>query len=443
MRSKEGPKSQLNFLSPTLSEQLNPKHKLYLLADEIDWVYFDDEFAGYYSDQGRPAHPIRLMVSLLILKALYNLSDEELVEEQWEMNTYFQYFSGKQSQQWGQPCAASDLVHFRKRIGKSGIEKVFKHSIVLHGKDAQDKDVSIDTTVQEKNITFPTDAKLHKKIADKCVEIARKEGISLRRSYVRTTKKLMRDTYNPTHPKRKKKAASSQRKLKTIAGRLVRELNKKLPKGAYIEELALFSKVLSQTRYSQNKIYSLHEPGVYCISKGKAHKKYEFGCKASVVLTQNTGLIVGAMTFANNIYDGHSLDAVIQQTEQLTGRKPQTATVDRGYQGKKLVGHTQIIRPSKPLKRDSEYQKRKKRKHCRRRAAIEPIIGHLKSDHRVMRNYLKGSLGDEINFLMAACAFNLKKLMKKLENQALTLLKNVYYQICLSTNTVQLYFIAN
>ena len=194
MQSKKPARNQLNFLSPTLREQLNSKQELYLLSEQIKWTYFEDEFGSLYSDQGRPAHPIRLMVSLLVLKALYNLSDEELVEQQWEMNPYFQYFGGIDILRWGQPCAATDLVHFRKRIGEEGIEKILRHSIDLHGKDAQDKHVSVDTTVQEKNITYPTDAKLHKKIADKCVSIAQQEGLKLRRSYVRTTKKLVRDT---------------------------------------------------------------------------------------------------------------------------------------------------------------------------------------------------------------------------------------------------------
>ena len=123
MRSKNKPKGQLSFLAPTLKEQLNPKHELYLLSEEIDWDYFENEFGKYYSDKGCSAHSIRLMTSLLILKSIYNLSDENLVEEQWEMNSYFQYFGGMLHNVWGQPCAASDLVHFRQRIGKEGVEK--------------------------------------------------------------------------------------------------------------------------------------------------------------------------------------------------------------------------------------------------------------------------------------------------------------------------------
>ena len=428
MRSKKRPTGQLNFLAPTLKEQLNPKNELYLLADTLDWDYFEREFAPLYSDKGRPAHPIRLMTSLLILKAVYNLSDEVLVEQHWEMNAYFQYFGGMAVQQWGQPCAASDLVHFRQRIGQGGVEKIFRHSIDKHGKDGQDPNVSIDTTAQEKNITYPTDSKLHKKIIDKCVKKAKGSNITLRRSYKRTSKQLVRDTYNGTHPKRRKKANAAKRKLKTIAGRLIRELARKLPEGIYGKELELYKKVLAQEKNGKDKTYSLHEPEVYCMGKGKAHKKYEYGCKASLVLTQKTGIIVGAMTFKTNVYDGHTLEDVLEQTRDLTGRTPRTATVDRGYKGKQTVGETQINIPKPRLKRDTAYQKRKKRKYFRRRAAIEPIIGHLKSDHRAARNFLKGQLGDSINFMMAAAGFNFKKLMVKLKETVLWLysyLKNI------------------
>ena len=428
MQSKKTSKIQLGFLAPTLKEQLNPKQELYLLSEAINWNYFEQEFIPLYSKNGCPAHPIRLIVSLLILKSMYNLSDEMLVEQQWEMNPYYQFFGGKTIVQWGQPCAASDLVHFRDRIGKDGVEKILKHSIELHGKDGEDGDVSVDTTVQEKNITYPTDAKLHKRIIDKCISIAKNEKLPLRRSYVRTAKNLVRATYNGSHIKRRKKANSAKRQLKTIAGRVVRELERNLTHNNHQKDLLVFKAVLAQTKNSKNKIYSLHEPEVYCIAKGKAHKKYEYGCKASVVLTQNTGIIVGAMTFENNIYDGKTLEQVLQQTENITGKHPKTATVDRGYQGMSKVNETKIIRPSKPLKRDSDYQKMKKRKHCRRRAAIEPIIGHLKSDYRVARNYLKGQTGDAINFIMAASAFNYRKLMKKLKAITFwcyTLLKNL------------------
>ena len=163
---------------------------------------------------------------------------------------------------------------------------------------------------------------------------------------------------------------------------------------------------------------------MYCIAKGKVHKKYEYGCKGSLVLTQNTGIIVGAMTFDENIYDGHTLPEVLEQTRSLTGHYPKTATVDRGYQGVNKHESTAIIRPSKPLKRDNDYQKRKKRKHCRRRAGIEPIIGHIKQDHRAVINYLKGKAGDKINFIMSARRVQLQKVDEKAKgNSSLALSK--------------------
>jgi len=167
------------------------------------------------------------------------------------------------------------------------------------------------------------------------------------------------------------------------------------------------------------------------MSKGKAHKKYEYACKASVVLTQNTGIIVGALTFKTNVYDGHTLEEVLKQTEQLTGKTPKTTNVDRGYRGKQTVGTTKINIPKPPLKRDTDYQKRQKRKHFRRRAAIEPIIGHLKQDHRAAINYLKGQIGDSINFKMAAAGFNFRKLMVKLKEKALWLFSKIKNWACL------------
>jgi len=182
MVGKNKQSGQMNFLFQTLKEQLNPRHPLYQLTGKIDWESVDKEFTEYYIDYGRPAKPIRLMVSLLILKQLYNLSDESIVSG-WVENPYFQYFSGETHFQWSMPCAASDLVHFRHRLGKEGVEKIFRISVELQGKDARQKSVSIDTTVQEKNITFPTDLKLSVRITGKCRKIAEREGIVLRQSY--------------------------------------------------------------------------------------------------------------------------------------------------------------------------------------------------------------------------------------------------------------------
>ena len=160
------------------------------MANKIDWKSVESDFQEYYIDFGRPAKPVRLKVSLLILKQLYNLSDESVVAK-WVENPYYQYFNGETQFQRVMPCNPSDLVHFRDWVGKEGIEKIFRLSFQLQGKDAQQKSVSIDTTVQEKNITFPTDLKLAVRIIAKCRKIAEKENIELRQSYKRTVKEHM------------------------------------------------------------------------------------------------------------------------------------------------------------------------------------------------------------------------------------------------------------
>jgi len=415
MKGKSRNQDQLNLLQSSLQSMLNPRDPLYQLSNKMDWDYFEKEFKVYYIDFGRPAKPIRLMVSLLIFKQMHGISDDEVVES-WTHNPYWQYFSGMDVFQWEFPCASSDLTHFRKRIGPKGAEKILKHSIEMHGSDAHEMEVLVDSTVQEKNITFPTDVKLNRKIIARCRKIAKMESIELRQSYVRIEKQLMLAQRFRNHPRNRKKALAAGRKLKTISGRLLRELERGLSKTTR-KKYALFleraDRVLSQKKDDKQKIYSLHEPEVYCISKGKEHKKYEFGTKASIVLTKNTGIIVGAMNIHNQ-YDGHSLPDVLEQTEKLTGRRPKAAIVDRGYRGKKRVGTTEIIQP-KSGKGNTKYEKQKARQRFRRRAGIEPIIGHLKSDHGMLRNYLRGAIGDDINILLAAAAFNYRKMLRKLK----------------------------
>jgi IS5 family transposase len=414
MLRKSTPTHQLNFLMATLSDQLDHTNGLYRLAQTINWTYFDNEFSKHYSsDFGRPALPIRLMVSLLILKNIRNLSDESVVE-QWSENCYFQFFSGATIFTPRKPCDATELVNFRKRIGEDGIEKIFTESIRVNGKDGQEKEIIADTTVQEKNITFPTDSKLHCKIIDKCLNLAEQQQLDLRQSYRRTVPKLRYEQRGRNHPKHFKKARKADRKIKTIAGRLVRELERKLPPEHYFsEELSLFKLVLNQKRSDTNKIYSLHEPHVQCISKGKDHKKYEFGNKVSLLKTKTTGVIVGALSFEKNIYDGNTLPQSLEQYERITGIKAKKVFCDLGYRGKKKIGTTEVITPDagKGLLKGS-YKKRKHKRDMKTRSGIEPVIGHIKQDHRLGRNFLKGIAGDKINLLMAAAAFNFKRFIR-------------------------------
>jgi IS5 family transposase len=429
MISRQKPSIQTNFFF-YLEDTLNKSHPLYILSNQVDWQRFEDGFSPLYcADNGRPAKPIRLMVGLLILKHLRNISDENVVD-QWTENLYYQYFCGLQQFSTDAPCASSELVHFRKRIGEAGIELILRESIRINGEDSNDQDVSVDTTVQEKNITFPTDSKLHKKIIKKCLDISKKEGITLRQTYTRTLKQLSIDQRFRNHPKNKGKARKADKKVKTIAGRLVRELKRHLgQESVYEKNFDLFTRVLLQKRNSKSKIYSLHEPDTVCISKGKEHKKFEFGNKASFVITRNTGVLVGAMGFRNE-FDGHTLKPALEQVKKLTGKDPKTAAVDRGYRGNSKIGETNVLIP-KPFndKKQTKYEQKKLKKAHKQRAAIEPIIGHLKTDHRLGRNFYKGIIGDNINIMLAAAAFNFKRMMNKWKLSICRFFQTLFYHI--------------
>ncbi len=392
---------------------LDSHDPLIALADTINWGIFDESFAKYYSDDGRPAKPIRLMVGLLLLKQLENLSDENIVL-QWKRNPYYQYFCGMTEYQPALPCDPTDLVYFRKRIGTEGVEQIFSMSVSLHGKDAEEKQVIIDTTVQDKNVTYPTDGKLAIKMIHHLHRIAKEEGIQLRRTYVKEIKGHRISLRFFRHPKKIKKARSAMKRLKTIVGILIRDISRNLTEeqlSKHQETFDLFTKVTKQQMKDSNKVYSLHESHIYAIAKGKDHKKYEYGTKASLVTTMKSNIIIGVAAHQKNEHDSKTLEAALSSANKHRTKPIIEAICDRGYRGKKEVDGTVICIPDSPKKRDTKYQKEQKRKKFRRRAAIEPIIGHVKSDHRMQRNYLKGFVGDEINLLLAATAFNLKKWM--------------------------------
>jgi IS5 family transposase len=406
---------QLEMFKTVLASFINPQHELCLLAKEIDWEQLEKEFAPLYGEVGRPSIPIRTIVGLLLLKQIYDLGDETVMDRYID-SPYFQHFCGEIYFQYTYPFDPSDFVHFRKRIGKEGMEKIFKQSIGLFGKEKirkEVKEVRVDTTVQEKNITFPTDRKLTEKVIEHCKRIAKKEDIQLTRTFGREIKKLKHQLRFARKPKNLGKLRKSQRRLHRIAFKIyldvVKQLNPVPMK--YKEELDVLYRVLTQKRDDTNKVYSVHEPGVLCISKGKEHKQYEFGNKSSFAYTRKTGIIVGAMAIEGNIYDGRTLKPQLDQVEELTGGKVRKAIVDRGYKVKGGLPRVDIVMP-KVLKRESYYLKKKREERCRSRAGIEGLISHLKHDHRMLRNYLSGTAGDQINTLLAAAAYNMRKWMR-------------------------------
>jgi len=398
----------------------------------------ENEFSKLYSYAGQPAMPTRLMVGCLILKRIYNLGDETLAVT-WIMNPYMQYFCGEAHFQHDFPFDPSDFVHFRKRIGEEGVEKIFKHSVDIHGKQAKSKMLLSDTTVQENNTTFPTDAKLAKKVIDTCNSIAEKENLNQRQTYKRTSKQLLRDTHNSMHPKRRKKAIKAQQKLKTLAGRQLRELERLLDKQTiekYADQLALFWKILHQGKHDKDKVYSLHKPFTSCISKGKAHKQYEFGNKIGLMVNPKNLVIIGVESFKGNPLDSQTIEPLLDQIERNFQYQPQEVVYDRGGRGKKNINGVLISTPGKPLKRDSVYEKRVKRKKFRCRAAIEPVIGHLKKHFRMEQNYLHGDKSPKINALLAAAGWNFKKMMEKLKAD----FKNLIFWII---ESLQLHLVQN
>ena len=386
---------QSNFFD--IVSQLDQSDPLLALGRRFPWDKLEAELSVLYSEKGRRAKPIRLMCGLLILKQLYNLSDESVIEH-WKQNPYYQVFCGETTFQIQAPCHSTELVKFRKRLGPSGVEKLFSCSVSLHGQQAEEKTVLVDTTVQEKAITYPTDSKLAIKIINRLNKLAKSEGIQQRRTYIKEVKSLRLTCRHFRHPRRRGQARKALKRLRTIAGILMRELQRTLPTttlDSLSERFSLYQQVLSQSPKDKNKIYSLHEPDVYCVGKGKDHKPYEYGRKASIASTLKSQVIVGVKSHDEHVHDSKTLKPALEQARRMRTKPIQCAVVDRGYRGSKKQVDIEVILPSPPLKKDTDYQKQKKRELCRKRAAIEPIIGHLKHDFRLQRNWLRGSLGDQ------------------------------------------------
>jgi transposase, IS5 family len=411
---------QCELFGARLSELLNPEHPLYVLAERIDWSQFDSAIDACYADElGRPGVNTRLMIGLLYLKHAFDESDESLVAR-WVENPYWQFFCGLSYMQHELPIDPSSLSRWRKRVGAERLEKLLEATIhtALAMKAVRSQElqkVNVDTTVQEKAIAFPTDARLYHKMRVALVRRAASLGITLRQNYRFKGKKLLAKQGRYAHAQQMKRAAKMTRHLKTILGRVLRDIQRKAQaiQGRIADEplgelIALAERLLAQTRTSKNKLYSVHAPEVECIAKGKAHKRYEFGCKTSVATTSKSNWIVGTQALDGNPYDGHTLGGAIGQVERLTGQTPRDVMVDQGYRGHGYAGSA-IVHVVRSIPKRAT---RALRRMLRRRAAIEPTIGHLKSDNRLNRNYLTGREGDKINAVLSAAGYNLRKLLR-------------------------------
>jgi len=449
MKPQSVPTDGLLLFQAHFDQQLNLEHPLIKLAHQIDWEAFDRQFGEHYcEDNGAPAKPTRLMVGLHYLKHTYNESDESVVAR-WVENPYWQYFCGYTHLQHDCPIHPTSMTKWRQRIGVKiegsdsdhsdsedssggggsgggGLLELLTQTIAVavenkHISERELKQVNVDTTVQEKNITHPTDSKLLYKAIVKLGAAAKDRGIPLRQSYLRVGKKASVKAGRYAHAKQFKRMRRQLRKLRTWTGRMIRDIQRKTPDpgsrdapGSRDEELttllALCQRLVDQKPGDSNKLYSLHEPDVRCISKGKAHKRYEFGQKAALATTNRGNWFVGAMLCEGNPYDGHTLDATLEQVESNTGVSLTDAYVDKGYRGHDYQGQAQVHIAGSGTKRLSRAQ----RKHRKRRSAIEPKIGHAKHDNRMNRCYLKGLEGDAMNVILAAAGANLRKLLRLL-----------------------------
>ena len=376
---------------------------------------FDSKFGKLYADKGRPALPTRLMVGLHYLKHAFDESDESVVARLLE-NPYWQYMCGFEFFIHRLPLDPSSLVRWRKRIGPENMEPLLVETLETakrgeHLTERHMERVNVDTTVQEKAIAYPTDARLYHKARVLLVKAAKDRGIPLRQSYLRLGKRSLIMSGRYAHARQMKRARREQKKLKIYLGRVVRDILRKCPQpdAQLADLLHKAQRLLTQQRQDKNKLYSLHAPEEECISKGKAHKKYEFGCKVSVATTSRDNWIVGIEALHNNPFDGHTLKGALEQVERLVGWTVGNVYCDKGYKGNpKQLGNTAVHLATR-RKSSMTWGE-----WCwfKRRSAIEPVIGHTKEDHRMDRNYLKGTDGDKMNAILAACGFNLRKLLR-------------------------------
>ena len=399
---------------------IDREHALVRLGRLVPWSDFDTSFGPFYKPIGRPAKSTRLMVGLHYLKHTYDLSDEATVER-WVENPYWQYFCGFAFFQHALPIDPSLMTRWRKRIGPAAMEEVLRATIAVAlatktVKPSSLERVTVDTTVQEKAIAHPSDSRLYRKALEILVRQAKGAGIKLRQSHTRLAKKAARKAGRYAHARQFKRMRRELKRLRTYLGRVFRDVSRKIAGDTALEArfarlLGLIERLLAQQPKDKNKLYSLHAPEVVCISKGKAHKRYEFGCKVGLAATNREGLFLTALAFEGNPYDGHTLQATATRAEAMTGVAIERLYADKGYRGHDYDGAAKVM-----LSGHSRGLTPTMRRELKRRSAIEPMIGHAKNDGRLGRNWLKGPDGDKINATLAAAGHNLRLVLNRLRH---------------------------
>jgi transposase, IS5 family len=428
MQPKLEPKQlQREMFQIDLEQLIDMSHPLVRLGLLIDWRSFEHTLGStYHPRQGAPGISTRLMVALHYLKYQHDLSDEDVVTL-WVENPYWQHFSGMRHFQHRMPIDPSSMTRWRKRLGDAGAEQMLRATIetgiqMRVIRPAALKRVNVDTTVETKAIRFPTDARLYQRMRERLVKVARAEGLTIKQSYKHVGRRLLMQSSRYAHARQMKRARACTRKLKTQLGRVIREIERQTesPSVRLDKLLQTAHRIYAQQRHDKNKIYSVHEPEVECIAKGKAGKQYEFGNKVSVAVSSRGGWFVGAKSFTGNPYDGHTLAAQMKQVESLTANQVSEVYVDMGYRGHDYDGTVTVHVDKRQRGRTSEARWR----WMKRRAAVEPSIGHLKNEHRLERNRLKGTAGNEINAILAAAAMNFQKLLRAFWRALLSCLMN-------------------
>lgn len=405
--------AQREFFRIELEQLVDAGHPLVKLGRQINWTGFEERLGQTYAAaNGAPGVSTRLMVALHYLKYQHDLSDESVVQH-WVENPYWQHFSGEQFFQHEVPINPSSMTRWRLRLGEAGAEAMLKETIETAVRmkaitPTQVKRVNVDTTVQTKAVRYPTDARLYGRARERLVQEARERGIHIKQSYERVGPRLVMQQSRYAHARQMNRARACTRKLRTQLGRVIREILRQqpTPEGKLQRLVKTAQRIHAQQPTDKNKVYSVHEPEVCCIAKGKAGKKYEFGNKASVATTSRGGWLLGAMSVPGNPYDGHTLAQQLVQVRRILGKPAREVHVDMGYRGHNHCG-TETVHVDK--RRRGRTPKSLWR-WMKRRAAVEPTIGHLKSEHRLERNRLKGSVGDAINAILSAAAMNFQKL---------------------------------